>query len=161
MKKRNRGNKGITKKTCLELPNDKAIAFHNIKTKTKSEISLTNCISERPEQICFITRWFALLPLFAEELSQASCSRGTGSIVGLETLYTADRIILFLQLVLRCQCDSCLYEYASTYRISLQTDCLAELWWCYILIVPKYKKKNKNKKGKEKYFLHFLGIVQD
>lgn len=39
------------------------------------------------------------------------------------------------------------YEYASSYRISLQTDCcLAECWRCYILNVPKYiEKKQKNK----------------
>ena len=49
----------------------------------------------------------------------------------LETLYPADRIILFLQLVLKCQCDS---------RMNIQ-----ELWWCYILNVPKYKKKEKEK----------------
>lgn len=79
-------------------------SFSQHQDQSEKGFSLNNCISERPEWMCFISRWLTLLALFAEELSLASSSRGTCSIAGLETLYTADRIISFLQLVLKCQC---------------------------------------------------------
>lgn len=85
--------------------NEKQHKCDNIKSARGEQFE--NIISERPEQIRFIAPWLSLHPqLFADVLSLASWCRRTGRDAGLETLYTADRIILFLQLVLRCQCDS-------------------------------------------------------
>lgn len=52
----------------------------------------------------------------------------------------------------------CLYEYSQSYRISLQTDCSAKLWRCYILIVPKYVTKQKMAPA---LFGHCLGEETD
>lgn len=89
-------------------------------------------------------------PLFADELSFATRSRRTGRVAGLETLYSADRIILFLQLVLRCQCDFHMNMLQHTGFLSKQTAWQnfggAIYWMC------------QNTKQK-KWLLHFLGIV--
>lgn len=112
--------------------------------------------------MCFITPSLSLHPpLFDNELFLAQWSRRTGSIAGLKTLCTADRIILFLQLVLRRQCDShvCMNMLQHKGLLSKQTawqNCT--VWWCYILTVPKHKTKQQQQ---QKRLLHFLGIVLD
>lgn len=73
-------------------------------------------------------------------------SRGTGSRAGLGTLYTADRIILFLQLVLNCQCDFhvCMNMLQHAGFLSNRTAWENFGGAIYLLIVPKYNNKKEN-----------------
>lgn len=108
-----------------------------------------NIISERPEQIRFVILWLSLHPpLSADALSLVLCSvtvqKGLAELLGKKTLYTADRIILFLQLVLRSQCDSRMNMLHHTGFLSKQTAAWqnfdgAIYWMCQNTLRKKKK----------------------
>lgn len=85
----------------------------------------------------------------------ASWSRRTGSVAGLETLYNTDRIILFFQLVLRCQCYSrvCVNMLQDTGFLSKQTA-----WQNFGGAI--YCAKKHTKKMASALFGHYLGLEQ-
>ena len=92
-----------------------------METKVKSDTQLKNCIFKKPgPDLLHHPVVNSVLPF---SFRQALSSRRTGSVAGLETLYTADRIILFFQLVLRCQCDThvCMKVFQHTGLLSKQT----------------------------------------